>query len=83
MIFQDYYSTPGVRETCHRLKDTERVSEYKSTLYSAAKHLADEGNIDSTCFLIPAPQHTGMATYTKELCKALSTMTGSGVFTGP
>lgn len=79
MIFQDYYITPGVRETCHKLKEAENLSEFTSALYAAAQYLADEGNIDSTCFLVPAPQHTGKATYTKELCEALSLMTGATV----
>ena len=79
MIFQDYYSTPGVRETCHKLKEAENLREFTSALYTAANHLAAAGSIDSTCFLVPAPQHTGKATYTKELCETISLMTGATV----
>lgn len=78
MIFQDYYTTPGVRETCHQIKDgSGRIRE--EALIRAAIHLVKEGKINSADYLIPAPQHTGTAVYTKSLSEKISILTGAKV----
>ena len=79
MIFQDYYSTPLVRETCHQLKEAEAQGDRIEALERAARYLSEEGGIDNTCYLIPAPQHTGRAVYTRDLCEKISGMTAAAV----
>lgn len=78
MIFQDYYSTPGVRETCHQMKEGDGYLREKA-ITKAAIYLAQEGGINSTCYLIPAPQHSGRALYTKDLCEKIAHLTGACV----
>ena len=79
MIFQDYYSTPLVRETCHQLKEAEAQGDRIEALERAARYLSEEGGIDNTCYLIPTPQHTGRAVYTRDLCEKISGMTAAAV----
>lgn len=79
MIYQDYYSTPSVRETCHLLKESEDPAKRAEAIERAARYLAEEGGIDRSCFVIPAPQHTGKAEYARELCERIAGLTGAAV----
>lgn len=44
-----------------------------------ADHLIRNASLDSSCYLIPAPQHSGAAEYTREIAEMVATATGAKV----
>ena len=78
---RSYYNSKGTRENCHNLKElyteqTYNPEEPQNTDYIKAKaEIADyfirQNIFDENSILIPAPQHTGKAEYTKDLCNEI------------
>lgn len=80
MIYKDYYEEPGIKEICHAIKQAEDPYARQIALHTVADCLAREVlDIGSPCFLIPAPQSSGRAEYTKDICMLISGMTGANV----
>jgi hypothetical protein len=77
--YLDYYNVPGVRETCHAIKQDRDRSLYFEALETMSCALAAENFDWSSAFLIPAPQHTGSPLYTKQLAENVAEQTGSQV----
>lgn len=75
----DYYKTPGIREICHAVKQRKDIHLQKSAIQTIADYMLSLGVVDSNSILVPAPQHTGKAEYTKEICSLLSNKTGAKI----
>ena len=80
----DYYGTPGVRETCHELKEginflTTSKETYNKAIIKVAEFLRATNILTQKDYLVPAPQHTGKAEYTLDIAKILSADTGATV----
>lgn len=68
----DYYSDYGVREICHGVKERNQ-----DCILEMAAYLSKQVTSDS--ILVPVPQHTGRAEYTKEIADLISGWTGACV----
>lgn len=79
MFYQDYYTTPGVRELCHAVKEETDPSLRKQAMMEMASYFASLGILDDSCCLVPAPQHCGYAEYMLEIAELVSDMTGAAV----
>lgn len=86
---RSYYNSKGTRENCHNLKElyteqTYNPEEPQNTDYIKAKaEIADyfirQNIFNENSILIPAPQHTGKAEYTKDLCNEICFHTHSKI----
>lgn len=79
MKYQDYQTTPGVRELVDALKQTEDPFLKKRATAAITNWFLRFGQVDRSSYLVPVPQHSGDAEYTKDICEALSSMTGAKV----
>lgn len=70
----EYYKVPNVREICHRVKEGDRAA-----LKEMAASILKDNFIPERSILIPAPSHTGRATYTLELSRLIAEKTGAKV----
>lgn len=77
--FPDYFQTPGVRETCHTIKSSDNSEVLAKTIRKMCRTMAELWPLDVDSILIPAPQHTGDAAYTKEMAEELADLTGARV----
>lgn len=71
-MYQDYYSTPGVRKICHDIKQLGDLSLKNEAVHSIADYFIRNFSPNKKCYLVPAPQHSGDAEYTKDICKVVS-----------
>lgn len=71
-----YYNIPGVREICHAVKQTEDMTAHKRAVIQMSDYLSRQG-IRQNSVLIPIPQHTGSAVYTKEIAERIAIATGA------
>lgn len=69
-----YYNTPGARELCHKVKDLN-----PDAIRQMAQYLSSAQTITKKSVLVPAPQHTGHAEYTKEIAAIIARETGATV----
>lgn len=76
---KSYYNMPGVRETCHAVKQVADMQAHNDAVKTIAQALVDMNLVTDKDYLIPAPQHTGKAEYTKEIATAVSELTGATV----
>lgn len=72
MKYQSYYYSQGVRELCHAVKNGSTAA-----IKTIAEYLMQTADIKRNDILIPAPQHTGKATYNKAIADIISTRTGA------
>ena len=79
MTFKDYYRSPGAREACHAVKQTADAAARAQAVKDMAEFFAASGAVRDGSVLIPAPQHSGRAEYTKDIAGAVSRMTGAAV----
>ena len=71
---KNYYADYGVREICHKVKQKNRdcILEMANSIFNA-------GSFDTDSVLIPVPQHSGVAEYTKEIARLISKWSGACV----
>lgn len=75
--YHSYYSDPGIREVCHAVKQSTDLDARQAAINSMADYFSNLGVFDSSCILIPAPQHSGNAEYTKTISEIVSKRTGA------
>ena len=78
LVFRDYYSACGTRKTCHDVKSLSSTIRREAVL-TIASAFAGSGIINEGDILIPAPQHTGRATYMKDIAELVACSTGARV----
>lgn len=74
-----YYRDPGVRQICHEVKQNEDPDLKQKAIRQIAEDLIKRNVVRPGDVLIPAPQHTGNAEYTKEIAEFVSEKTGATV----
>lgn len=67
-----YYEEPGVRQTCHEVKQTFDSELREQAIRIIAKDLIRRNGVRPGDILIPAPQHTGNAEYTKRISELVA-----------
>lgn len=75
---QDYYIVPGVRSVCHDVKSADLAIQ-KVAVKAMADYLVSLNLIRLGDLIVPIPQHTGSATYTKLVAESVSIQTGAVV----
>ena len=76
---KSYYGKPGVREICHAVKQNEDAELKEYAVKVIADDLIGRGIVTENDILIPAPQHTGNAEYTREIAERIASVTGARV----
>ena len=71
-VYRDYYQSPGTREVCHDVKGGSGLKAQKEAMYTIASAFIRSGLIQEGDILIPAPQHTGSATYMREIAEMVA-----------
>lgn len=84
MYYFDYYKVPGIRHICRSVKQTESETVQDSAISTMAVFFADKiltrhKNHCDKAIIIPIPQHTGYAEYTKEIAKRVGDVTGAKI----
>jgi len=74
-----YYHTPNVREICHYVKQTNDEAARGLAIHIIAEDLLNRGVVKQGDVLIPAPQHSGKAEYTKEIADVIAAKTNARV----
>ena len=81
MYYYDYYKMPGVREICTAVKQTENKELREMAISAMATYFTDKIITNHDGFeksiIIPIPQHTGEADYTKEIAERVGEVSGS------
>lgn len=70
-----YYHMPGVRDVCHKVKQSDDLRARKEAILVIARELVLRNIVRENDILIPAPQHTGSAEYTKKIAKIIASYT--------
>lgn len=78
MKFQYYYNE-NIRQLCHDIKQYDDMKRHTYAVKTMVEYFLSLQCITPNAYLIPAPQHTGKAIYTRELCILLATYTGACV----
>jgi len=65
------YQQRKVREICHAVKERDTIAVKEMADYFLSLEVIKSGSI-----LIPAPQHEGIAIYTKSICEIIAEKTG-------
>ena len=78
MKFQYYYNE-RIRQLCHDIKQYDDMKRHIYAVKTMVEYFLSLQCITPHAYLIPAPQHTGRATYPRELCILLATYTGACV----
>ncbi len=78
-IGRSYYGEEGVRKICHDVKQNDDRELRNNAIKTIAKDLISRGIVKENDILIPAPQHTGDAEYTKEIAEMIASETGAKV----
>lgn len=76
----DYYRTKGIQKICHDIKQTEDKELRQKAVKVIGDYFIKLDVLDKNSVLIPAPQHTGKAEYTLDLCNYIASKTGSTVW---
>ena len=80
LIYLDYYSTPDTREICHAVKQDLDPKTQQQAIETIASAILASNNLDNTynpTYLIPTPQHTGSATYTRKIATIIANQTNT------
>lgn len=72
-----YYKDPGVRQICHEVKQTSDPGLQERAVRKIAQDLIGRNVVRQGDILIPAPQHTGNAEYTKRIAEIVAKATGA------
>ncbi len=75
--FQSYYDTPGVRAICHALKQDADIKAQQTAIRKVADYMSQF--VSSGDILLPAPSHTGRATYMLNVANMVARSTGAEV----
>ena len=70
----NYYENLPVRSTCHAVKNGN-----EQAIAKIAEYLISLNVVTANSVLVPAPQHTGHAEYTKAIAKIIADRTGATV----
>ena len=76
-LFRSYYNTPGVRETCHAVK--EYGPDYREAIKEMADFFATTYPVNADSVIVPVPQHTGRAEYTLDIANLVADSIGCRV----
>ena len=79
MKYNSYYNDAGIRETCKAVKQYENRRVQKEVIRVIAHYLISLNIVEKGDILIPVPQHTGNAEYTKEIADIIATNSGTVV----
>lgn len=74
---RSYYGDHGIRQICHEVKQNEDPDLKQKAIRQIAEDLVKRNMVKTGDVLIPAPQHTGNAEYTKEIAELVSGKTGA------
>ncbi len=69
-----YYGSAIVRELCHGVKEHDRMAIEEMAEYFLSLETVTEHSV-----IIPAPQHSGYADYTREIADIVASATGARV----
>ena len=69
------YMDRRVREICHGVKENDAAA-----IYEMADYFLNLGILNSKSVIVPAPQHTGKALYTKQIAEYISRETNAVVY---
>lgn len=72
-----YYKDSGVRQICHEVKQTSDLELQEHVVRKIAQDLIGRNVVRQGDILIPAPQHTGNAEYTKRIAEIVAKETGA------
>lgn len=75
----DYYKTPYARHICHAVKGYYGETVQQDAIKKIAHGLMETGFIQKGDYIIPAPQHTGRATYMLDIANIIAWNTGANV----
>lgn len=79
-MLHDYYNENGVRKTCHDVKNDASMMSHILATCRMASDFVKTMPIRQGDIIVPAPQHTGHATYTKEIADMVAEATGAVVW---
>lgn len=66
---KSYYNSIDTRTICHELKEGNETGNYKLAVKLIGDYFINQNVLNDKSILIPAPQHTGNAEYTKDIAK--------------
>lgn len=61
----DYYNAPGIRELCHDVKKFYDWHKQRTAIEKIAAFFIEQNILNERSVIVPSPQHTGKAEYTK------------------
>lgn len=76
----DYYKAPGVRELCHDIKQFDDMERRKAAIEKMAAFFIEQDILNAKSVIVPAPQHTGKAEYTRDVAEIVCRETGAYLF---
>ena len=76
----DYYKAPGVRELCQNVKQSDDWHKQRTAIEEMAVFFIEQDILNDKSVIVPAPQHTGKAEYTREIADILCKEAGAYVF---
>ena len=76
---KSYYDSKNTKKYCHDIKKNDGSEEYINALNNIVDYFVSQGIFDEKSVLVPAPQHTGIAEYTKDIAEHIAEKTGSFV----
>lgn len=79
MKYNSYYNDAGIRETCKVVKQYENRRVQEKAIRVIAQYLILLNIVEEGDILIPVPQHTGNADYTKEIANIVAANSGAVV----
>lgn len=79
MKYQDYDTTPGVRQLVDDLRQNEDPLLRSRAIAVISEWFVKFGEVGKFDVLVPVPQHSGDAEYTKKICENIASVTGASV----
>ena len=80
MIYPSYYDDPGIRAICHDVAGENGEEKQQAAISTIADYFINSGILDNDCAIIPVPQHTGKAEYTKRIAETVCAGTGAELY---
>lgn len=79
MKYNSYYNDTNIRDICKAVKQHDNRREQKKAIKVIARYLISLSIVGEGDILIPIPQHTGSAEYTKEIANIVASNSGAVV----
>jgi predicted amidophosphoribosyltransferase len=79
MNYNSYYNNAGIRETCKAVKQNENRRVQEKAMRVIAQYIISLNIVGEGDILIPVPQHTGSAEYTKQIANIVASNSGAVV----